>query len=66
MLKYASFFGLLLLIIDLVWDRRVAQRHKQEKDQLQNEVNTLKAKLFDMQEAGKQSSAPSTQQKETK
>ena len=66
MLKYASFFGLLLLIIDLVWDRRVAQRHKQEKDQLQNEVNTLKAKLFDMQEAGKQPPSSTTQQKEIK
>lgn len=66
MLKYASLFGLLLLVIDLLWDRWVLRKHKQEKDQLQHEVNALKAKLFDMQETAKQPAPQSAQPKENK
>ena len=49
MLKYGSFFGLTLLVIDLFWDWRIMQSHKKEKDQLQHEINSVKAKLFDLQ-----------------
>ena len=50
MLKYGSFLGLFLLMISIVWDLRKDKRHKKETDHLNHELNSLKAKLFDMQE----------------
>lgn len=58
MLKYGSFFGLALLIVDLVWDWRVRYNHTKEKDQLQHELDSLKARLFDLQEKQKQEITP--------
>jgi len=58
--KYATLFGLLLLIIDVVWSFKINRETLKEKDALTHELNTLKAKLYDLQEAGKDSSAPKT------
>jgi hypothetical protein len=51
--KYIAFIGLALIITDFAWvwfDTRSAQ-HKEDAMRLEN--NTLKAKVYDMQEAGK-------------
>lgn len=56
LLKYGSFLGLALLAIDLLWDWQNARNHTKEKDLLAHEINTLKAKLFDMQEASRDTS----------
>jgi hypothetical protein len=53
MLKYGSFIGLVLLLVDVVWLIRGERTHNQERNQLETEMNTLKAKLFDLQEAAK-------------
>ncbi|MDV3308687.1 MAG: hypothetical protein LOY03_07710 [Cyclobacteriaceae bacterium] len=50
LLKYGSFLGLLLLGIAVLWDLRDVRAHRKEKDQLNHEINVLKAKLFDIQE----------------
>lgn len=50
MLKYGSFLGVFLLIVNIVWDWRKTRIHKKETDHLNHEVNSLKAKLFDLQE----------------
>lgn len=53
MLKYGSFLGLFLLITNIIWDLRKTKLHKKETDHLNHELNSLKAKLFDMQEEGR-------------
>lgn len=53
LLKYGSFIGLVLLAIDVVWLMRGERKHGQEKKHLEHEVNSLKAKIFDLQEAAK-------------
>jgi hypothetical protein len=52
-IKYGSIIGVLLLIVDFVWLMKEGKQHAHEKKALEHELNTLKAKLFDMQEAGK-------------
>jgi hypothetical protein len=53
LIKYGSFLGLILLITDFVWSMRGEKEHVVEKDKLEQELKTLKAKLFDLQEAAK-------------
>ena len=53
MFKYATFFGLALLIVDFAWTFRIAKEVDKEKSELTKELTTLKAKLFDLQEAAK-------------
>jgi hypothetical protein len=53
MIKYGSIIGVILLVVDFVWVMRDGKQQIQEKNALEHELNTLKAKLFDMQEAGK-------------
>jgi hypothetical protein len=50
MLKYGSLAGLILLVINIIWDWRLQKANSKEKDQLSHEIKTLKAKLFDLQE----------------
>lgn len=57
LLKYGSLFGLVLLTTDLIWDWKVYRIYKKENDKLNHEINTLKAKLFDFQEADRNTSA---------
>jgi hypothetical protein len=54
-MKWGAIFGLILLITDVVWDRMTAKENEKEKAALTHELNTLKAKLFDMQEASTRS-----------
>lgn len=55
MLKYGSFLGLFLLGVTVLWDWQNVRAHQKEKDQLNHEINVLKAKLFDIQEEQRKS-----------
>ena len=51
--KYVTLLGLLLLIVDFAWSWKVNSESKKEKSGLEHDLNTLKAKLFDIQESKK-------------
>jgi hypothetical protein len=51
--KWLTLFGLLMLVADVVWLFMVHRTSAKEKAALTLELNTLKAKLFDLQEAAK-------------
>jgi len=51
--KYATLFGVLLIIGDFAWSWSATKEAEKEKSVLAKELNTLKAKLFDLQEAAK-------------
>ncbi len=51
--KYLSFFGLILLMVDFGLNYMNLRKLGKEKEAMQLEMNTLKAKLFDIQEAQK-------------
>ena len=48
--KWVTLTGVVLVFIDWVWSWAAAKDRQRERDALQHEVNTLKAKLFDLQE----------------
>ena len=52
-LKYGAFLGLMFLVADVIWDAVASREHEKEKAALTHEINTLKAKLFDLQETSK-------------
>lgn len=58
MLKYGSFLLLLLMAANVILHYRDNRRNEREKDQLNQELNTLKAKLYDLQEGAKKTPAP--------
>lgn len=51
--KYGTLLGLILVIIDVIWSWFINRESQKEKDALKHELNTLKAKLFDLQEEAK-------------
>ena len=51
--KYGAFLGLILLVIDIIWSWRVNIAQQRENDALILEANTLKAKVYDLQEGAK-------------
>jgi hypothetical protein len=55
--KYITFFGIVLVVVDVVWSWIVVRDSQKEKAALTHELNTLKAKLFDLQEIAKVSEA---------
>lgn len=55
--KYITFFGIVLIVTDVVWLWIVTRDSQKEKAALTHELNTLKAKLFDLQEIAKASDA---------
>jgi hypothetical protein len=57
--KYITFFGIVLIAIDFVWSWIVNSDSRKEKAALTHELNTLKAKLFDLQEVAKAEAAKS-------
>jgi hypothetical protein len=62
-MKYMAFFGLILLGVNyllILVDRR---SHNQEAESLKKENNVLKAKMFDLQEAQKESKPSGTSEK---
>lgn len=58
MLKYGSLLLLLLMTANVILHYRDNRRNQREKDQLNQELNTLKAKLYDLQEGAKKAPAP--------
>jgi len=58
--KWITFLGLLILIVDVVWAFKANKDAAKEKSALTHELNTLKAKLFDLQEDAKKQSAVKT------
>ncbi len=60
--KYGTLLGLILVIIDVIWSWFISRESQQEKGALTHELNTLKAKLFDLQEQAKSESQLPTQQ----
>ena len=48
--KWVTLIGVLLVIVDFIWSWVSVKDNSREKAALSHEVNTLKAKLFDMQE----------------
>ena len=52
-LKWGTVIGLILLITDVVWDAMDTKELRKENSTLHQEMNTLKAKLFDLQEDAK-------------
>ncbi|MBX2970744.1 MAG: hypothetical protein KF803_15335 [Cyclobacteriaceae bacterium] len=58
MLKYGSLLLLLLMAANVILHYRDNRRNQREKDQLNQELNTLKAKLYDLQEGAKKTPAP--------
>lgn len=53
LLKYGAMLGFALLVADIVWSWISSKDAESEKAVLTHELNTLKAKLFDYQEAAK-------------
>jgi hypothetical protein len=53
LMKWGAFLGFTLLVIDVVWSWIINRDSQKEKDALTHELHTLKAKLFDLQEAEK-------------
>ena len=58
MLKYCSFILLILFATNVILHYRDNRRNTREKDGLTHELNTLKARLYDLQEASKPASQP--------
>lgn len=50
MLKYCSFILLILMVVNVILHYRDNRRNTKEKDLINQELNTLKAKLYDLQE----------------
>jgi|SRR6185295_2852181 len=48
--KYLSFIGVILIAVDFVWSWRQISKVKQEVEEARHENNTLKAKIYDIQE----------------
>ena len=49
-LKWGTVIGLILVSIDVIWSWIINRDSQKEKGALKHELNTLKAKLFDLQE----------------
>jgi hypothetical protein len=58
LLPWAMFVLLVLFVTNIILHLRDNKRHQRENVQLILELNTLKAKLYDLQEAGKKTSEP--------
>src|SRR6187401_3454497 len=58
--KWITLFGLLLLVVDFIWALKVNKEAEKEKSVAEHEMNTLKAKIFDIQESSKTHTAPTS------
>jgi len=58
--KYGTLLGLVLVVVDVIWSWTLNRDVQKEKSALNHELNTLKAKLFDLQEAARKSSSAPT------
>jgi hypothetical protein len=53
LLKYCSFFLLILFGVNIILHIRDNRRNTREKDELNKELTSLKARLYDLQEISK-------------
>lgn len=53
LLKYGAVLGIVLFIVDLIWNFLETRNAQKEHDTLRLENNTLKAKVYDFQESAK-------------
>jgi hypothetical protein len=60
LLPWAMFVLLVLFVTNIILHLRDNKRHQRENVQLILELNTLKAKLYDLQESGKKTSEPNS------
>jgi hypothetical protein len=51
--KYGTFLGLLLVVIDFIWWWRESKSFEKNEEAARHENNTLKAKVYDLQETSK-------------
>lgn len=51
LMTYVSVAGLILFAINMILITMEVRNNKQSKEKLENEVNSMKAKMFDLQEA---------------
>jgi hypothetical protein len=65
-MKWVTLFGLVLLIVDVVWAYAAHRAYEREQSTYASEMNTLKAKLFDIQEKNRNLPPSSTPQQGTK
>jgi hypothetical protein len=59
MLKYGSLVLLGMFIFNIILHIRDVRRHRKEREAMDKEVNTLKAKMFDIQESSRASQSKS-------
>lgn len=58
LLKYCSFFLVILFVTNIILHVRDNKRHLRENQGLIQELNILKAKLYDLQEGAKKAAEP--------
>jgi hypothetical protein len=51
--KYFAFLGVVMVATEFVWSWQDSKKSKKKEDDMRLENNTLKAKVYDMQESGK-------------
>ena len=57
--KWVTLLGVVFVLVDFIWAWIASKDRDREKEALSHEVNTLKAKLFDLQEdVAKKAAAP--------
>ncbi len=49
-MRYGAMFGLLLFVVDFAWNWFETKNMDKEKDVMRHENNTLKAKVYDLQQ----------------
>lgn len=56
--KYGAILGLVLFAVDVIWSWRSTQSFEKEQSVLNFEINNLKAKVYDLQEASRPKPEP--------
>lgn len=51
--KYGALLGLILFTVDFFWMMGTQRTHAKDKESMRHENNTLKAKVYDLQQPGK-------------
>lgn len=51
--KYGATLGIILLLVEFIWSWRITMLANKESEALNFEINNLKAKVYDLQEAAK-------------
>lgn len=59
--KYGAILGIILFMVDFVWTWQNHRSTQKESESLNFEINNLKAKVYDLQEAAKPVPAPDSE-----